>query len=77
MPLDVAIVMQICQANLLIPWCAKVKLFYANWPNPSSRAMAPGVDSASNRNEYQESSWGKGQLAREADNLTATCESTV
>jgi hypothetical protein len=31
---------------------------FLNWPNPSSRTMAPGVDSASNRNEYQESSWG-------------------
>jgi hypothetical protein len=31
----------------------------------------PGVDSASNRNEYQESSWGKGLPARIADNLTA------
>jgi hypothetical protein len=29
----------------------------------------PGVDSASNRNEYQESSWGW----RAADNLTAIC----
>jgi hypothetical protein len=35
----------------------------------------PGVDSASNRNEYQEPSWGgKGQPARKADNLTAICE---
>jgi hypothetical protein len=35
----------------------------------------PGVDSASNRNEYQESSWGgggvKGRPARKAGNLTA------
>jgi hypothetical protein len=29
-----------------------------NLPNPSSRTMARRVDSASNRNEYQESSWG-------------------
>jgi hypothetical protein len=29
-----------------------------NWPNPSSHTMAPRVDSASNRNQYQESSWG-------------------
>jgi hypothetical protein len=36
-----------------------------------------GVDSAFNRNEYQESSWGKGRLAREADNLTAICEAIV
>jgi hypothetical protein len=26
-----------------------------NWPNPSS----PGVESASNRHEYQESCWGQ------------------
>jgi hypothetical protein len=31
-----------------------------------------GVDSASNRNEYQESSWGR--RARKVDNLTAICE---
>jgi hypothetical protein len=37
----------------------------------------PGVDSASSRNEYQESSWGKGRLARKADNLTVICESIV
>jgi hypothetical protein len=33
--------------------------------------------SASNRNEYQESSWGKGRPARGADNLTAICEPIV
>jgi hypothetical protein len=33
------------------------------------------VDSASNRNEYQESPWGvKVRPARNADNLTAICE---
>jgi hypothetical protein len=40
----------------------------------------PGVDSASNRNEYQESSWGggvKGRPACRADNLTAICEPIV
>ena len=26
----------------------------SHWLNPSGRTMAPGVDSASNRNEYQE-----------------------
>jgi hypothetical protein len=36
-----------------------------------------GVDSAPNRNEYQESSWGKGQLERKADNLTAICKPIV
>jgi hypothetical protein len=29
---------------------------YLNWPNPSSSTMAE-VDSASNRNDYQEFSW--------------------
>jgi hypothetical protein len=37
----------------------------------------PGVDSASNTNEYQEPSWGKSRPARKADNLTAICESIV
>jgi hypothetical protein len=38
-----------------------------------------GVDSASNRNEYQESSWGikGGRQARKDDNLTAICEPIV
>jgi hypothetical protein len=39
-----------------------------------------GVDSDSNRNEYQESSWGggaKGSLAPKTDNLTAICEAIV
>jgi hypothetical protein len=31
------------------------------------------MSSATNRNEYQESSWGKGWPARKADNLTAIC----
>jgi hypothetical protein len=34
-------------------------------------------DSVSNRNEYQESSWGKKQLVNMADNLTAICEPIV
>jgi hypothetical protein len=33
----------------------------------------PGVDSAFSRNEYKESSWGKGRPERKAD-LTAICE---
>jgi hypothetical protein len=40
-------------------------------------AYGPGVDSASNRSEYQVSSWGKGLPARKADNLTAICEPIV
>jgi hypothetical protein len=40
-------------------------------------AYGPGIESASNRNEYQESSWGsKAQPARKAD-LTAICEPIV
>jgi hypothetical protein len=34
----------------------------------------PEVDSPSNRNEYQESSWGKGRRQRKANNLTTICE---
>jgi hypothetical protein len=30
-----------------------------------------------NKNEYQESSWGKGRSVGEADKLTAICEPTV
>jgi hypothetical protein len=37
----------------------------------------PGVESASNRNEYQESFWGKGRPARGDDNLTAISEAIV
>jgi hypothetical protein len=38
----------------------------------------PGVDSASNRNEYQKSSWElKERPERKADNLTAICEAIV
>jgi hypothetical protein len=32
-------------------------LDFFNWPYPSSRIIALGIDSASNGNEYQESSW--------------------
>jgi hypothetical protein len=35
------------------------------------------VDSAFNRNEYQESSGGKGRPERKADNLAAICEPIV
>jgi hypothetical protein len=38
---------------------------FVNCPSPSSRTVDLGVDSASNRNEY------------EADNLTAICEPIV
>jgi hypothetical protein len=38
------------------------ELMETNLPNPSGRTMALGIDSASNRNEYQESlkkTWGQ------------------
>jgi hypothetical protein len=35
-----------------------MRWIFFNLPNPSSRTMALGVNSASNRNEYQEDSWG-------------------
>jgi hypothetical protein len=37
----------------------------------------PGVDPASNRNEYQDSSSGKERLACKADNLTAILEPII
>jgi hypothetical protein len=41
-------------------------------------AYGPGIDSASNRNVYQESSsGGKGRPARKADNFIAVCEPIV
>jgi hypothetical protein len=45
-------------------------------PNPSSCTLVLGVDSASNRNEYQESE-SKGWPARKANNLIAICEPIV
>jgi hypothetical protein len=47
---------------------------FFNLPNLSS----PGFVSATNRNEYKESSWGgKGRPARKADSLTDICEPIV
>jgi hypothetical protein len=40
-------------------------------------ALWPWADSVSNRNEDQESSWGKRRLAREADDLTAIREQII
>jgi hypothetical protein len=39
--------------------------------------MALGSTQPLNRNEYQESSWGKERPARKADNLTTICEPIV
>ena len=46
-----------------------------HWHNPSGRTVGPGVDSASNRNEYQEYFLGRlRRPVRRADNLTTfTC----
>jgi hypothetical protein len=40
---------------------------------PFQAHYGSGFESASNRNEYQESSLGKRRPARKADNLTAIC----
>jgi hypothetical protein len=40
-------------------------------------ALCPWGRHGLNRNEYQESSWGKGRRARKADNLTAISELIV
>jgi hypothetical protein len=45
-------------------------------PNPPILFMAVELSQASNRNQYRESSWGKGPLELEAD-LTAFCEPTI
>jgi hypothetical protein len=51
-------------------------IFKLNWS--FQLHCGPGVDSASNRNQYQESSWGvKVRPERKADNLTAICEPIV
>jgi hypothetical protein len=53
-------------------------IVFFDWPNLSKHIMALGVDLVSNRNEYQEFSWGvKGRLARKVENLTAICEPIV
>jgi hypothetical protein len=39
--------------------------------------MALGVESASNRNEYQESSWRKGRPASKVNNPAVICEPIV
>jgi hypothetical protein len=46
--------------------------FYGSQPH-----YGPGAESASNRIEYQESSWVKKRPARRADNLVAICEPNV
>jgi hypothetical protein len=53
------------QPGVLLNLCRKVAgsipeevTEFCNLSNPSSRTIDPGVDSASNRNEYQEYFWG-------------------
>jgi hypothetical protein len=53
-----------------------MRWIFSKLPNPSDRTTVLGVDSASNRNEYQESlkiknPGGKVRPARRADNLAA------
>jgi hypothetical protein len=60
--------------NTVNKYMADIRHFL-NWPNPSGRT-GPGVDSASNRNEYQESlkikkPGSEVRPARRADNLAA------
>jgi hypothetical protein len=46
---------------------------------PLATALGPGVKSAFSRNEYQESSGGRGEArpAHEVHNLTTICKSTA
>jgi hypothetical protein len=53
----------------------KIHDIYAQKKNKNT---IKGQGSASNRNEYQVSSWeGKGRPARRADNLTTICEPII
>jgi hypothetical protein len=50
---------------------------FFSWPNPSSQT-GPGINSSSNRNEYQVSFGGvKLWLVNKADSLTSICELIV
>jgi hypothetical protein len=60
------------------------KLVEALCYNPEGRGFdlfqphyGPGVYSVPNRNDYQESSFGKVRPVREPDNLSAICEPIV
>jgi hypothetical protein len=66
----------VCVQGSQIPFPTRALDFF-NWRNPSSRTNGPGVDSAFIRNEYQESSGGKGGPTRKAENLTVICEPIV
>jgi hypothetical protein len=50
---------------------------FFNRPNPSSRIMAVGSTKPLTEMSTRNLPRGKGRPAREADNLTAICESTV
>jgi hypothetical protein len=45
-----------CATNPQVTGSSSYEVYFFNWPNPSIRTIATA--SASNRNEYQESSWG-------------------
>jgi hypothetical protein len=58
------------RVHFLISWD------FSDWHNPSSLNNDPGVCMASDKNDYQESSWGvERQPTHKADNLTTVCES--
>jgi hypothetical protein len=59
------------------PVRVRMDWIFFSLPNPSGRTMVGGVDSASNRNEYQELSWGKKRPQRRANNFAAICEPNV
>jgi hypothetical protein len=50
---------------------------FFNLPNPSSRTMALGSTQSVTEMSTRKLPGGKGRPARKADNLIATCKSTV
>jgi hypothetical protein len=50
---------------------------FSYWPNPSSHTMALGSTQRLTEMSTRNFPGGKERPARKADNLTATCESTV
>jgi hypothetical protein len=50
---------------------------FFNWPNPSRRTMALGSTQSLIEMSTTYLPRGKGRSAREADNLTTTCEPIV
>jgi hypothetical protein len=70
--------------TIILPYKAEGREFDSRWGNWNFKLIYSfqqhyglGVGSVAGRNEYQESSWVKGRLARKADNLTANCVSRL